>query len=125
MSRCRPGIAPTGQPSISAIRRATWLKALNPDLDPIRRAAGAIQTERAGVPVEIGTDLALFVFGTDEAQIEIAEFVQRQTDASIALFRQQSFRHKWMRELHPEGPDSAQNVTRRFEFGPINSEIEF
>lgn len=96
---------------ISAIRRrrlaATWLKALNPDLDPIRRAAGAIQAEQAGVPVEIGTDLALFVVGTDEAQIEIAEFVKRQTDASIALSRQQSFRHKWMRELHPEARHRA------------------
>ena len=41
------------------------------------------------------------------AQIEIAELVKRQTDASIALFQQQGFRHKWMRELHVEGPRKA------------------
>ncbi|MFZ0851016.1 MAG: BTAD domain-containing putative transcriptional regulator [Hyphomicrobiaceae bacterium] len=40
---------------------------------------------------------------TRDAQIEIAELVKRQTDASIALFQQQGFRHKWMRELHVEG----------------------
>ena len=40
---------------------------------------------------------------TGEAQIEIAELVRRQTDASVALFAQQGFRHKWMRELHVEG----------------------
>ena len=40
---------------------------------------------------------------TREAQSEIAELLKRQTDASIALFKQQGFRHKWMRELHVEG----------------------
>ncbi len=40
---------------------------------------------------------------TRDARIEIAELVKRQTDASIALFRQQGFRHKWMHELHLEG----------------------
>ena len=40
---------------------------------------------------------------TRDAQIEIAELAKRQTDASIALFQQQGFRHKWMRELHVEG----------------------
>ena len=40
---------------------------------------------------------------TDAARIEIVELVKRQTDASIALFRQQGFRHKWMHELHVEG----------------------
>ena len=40
---------------------------------------------------------------TGEAQIEIAELVRRQTDASVVLFAQQGFRHKWMRELHVEG----------------------
>jgi TolB-like protein len=40
---------------------------------------------------------------TGEAQIEIAALVKQQTDASIALFRQQGFRHKWMHELHVEG----------------------
>ena len=40
---------------------------------------------------------------TRDAQIEIAELVKRQTDASIALFQQQGFRHKWMLELHVEG----------------------
>ena len=40
---------------------------------------------------------------TRDAQFEIAELVKRQTDASMALFQQQGFRHKWMRELHVEG----------------------
>ena len=40
---------------------------------------------------------------TRDARIEIAELVKRQTDASIALFKQQGFRHKWMHELHLEG----------------------
>ena len=40
---------------------------------------------------------------TAEAQIEMTELVKRQTDASLALFRQQGFRHKWMHELHLEG----------------------
>ena len=40
---------------------------------------------------------------TREAQTEIDELMKRQTDASIALFRQQGFRHKWMRDLHVEG----------------------
>jgi hypothetical protein len=40
---------------------------------------------------------------TRDAQVEIAELVKRQTDASIELFGQQGFRHKWMGELHLEG----------------------
>ena len=39
----------------------------------------------------------------DEARAEIAELINHQPDASLALFRQHSFRHKWMRELHLEG----------------------
>jgi adenylate cyclase len=40
---------------------------------------------------------------TDEARAEIAELVKYQPDASLALFRQHGFRHKWMGELHMEG----------------------
>jgi len=40
---------------------------------------------------------------TREARVEMNELVKRQTDASIALCRQQGFRHKWMVELHVEG----------------------
>ena len=40
---------------------------------------------------------------TREAQIEIDQLVKQQSDVSIALLRQQGFRHKWMRELHVEG----------------------
>jgi adenylate cyclase len=40
---------------------------------------------------------------TDEAQIEIAELLKHQPGASLADFRQQPFRHKWMHELHVEG----------------------
>ena len=40
---------------------------------------------------------------TGEARVEIAELVKHQPDASLALFRQHSFRHKWMHELHLEG----------------------
>jgi TolB-like protein/DNA-binding SARP family transcriptional activator/protein involved in temperature-dependent protein secretion len=39
----------------------------------------------------------------DEARAEIAELLKRHPDASIAVFRQQGFRHKWMHELHLEG----------------------
>jgi TolB-like protein/DNA-binding SARP family transcriptional activator len=39
----------------------------------------------------------------DEARAEIAEFLKDQPDASLALFRRQSFRHMWMHELHLEG----------------------
>ena len=39
----------------------------------------------------------------DEARAEIAELIKHQPDASLALFRQHSFRHKWMHELHLEG----------------------
>ncbi len=39
----------------------------------------------------------------DEARAEIAELIKRQPDASLALFRQHGFRHKWMGELHMEG----------------------
>ena len=40
---------------------------------------------------------------TDEARVEIAELLRHQPGASVALFAQQPFRHKWMRELHVEG----------------------
>ena len=40
---------------------------------------------------------------TDEARAEIAELLKHQPDASLARFRQHSFRHKWMHELHMEG----------------------
>ena len=39
----------------------------------------------------------------DEARAEIAELIKYQPDASLALFRQHGFRHKWMHELHMEG----------------------
>jgi adenylate cyclase len=38
-----------------------------------------------------------------EAQVEIAELIRRQPEASLAVFRQHGFRHKWMRELHLDG----------------------
>ena len=41
---------------------------------------------------------------TDEARAEIAELLKHQPDASLALFRQHGFRHKWMHELHHGGP---------------------
>ncbi len=40
---------------------------------------------------------------TKEAQVEIAELLKHQPGASIADFRQQPFRHKWMHELHIDG----------------------
>jgi TolB-like protein/DNA-binding SARP family transcriptional activator len=40
---------------------------------------------------------------TDEARVEIAELIKTQPDASLAVFRQHGFRHKWMQELHMEG----------------------
>jgi TolB-like protein len=39
----------------------------------------------------------------DDAQAEIAELIRYQPSASLALFRQQPFRHDWMHELHLEG----------------------
>jgi adenylate cyclase len=39
----------------------------------------------------------------DEARAEIAELLKYQPDASLSLFRQHGFRHKWMQELHMEG----------------------
>jgi adenylate cyclase len=39
----------------------------------------------------------------DEAQAEMAQFIKDRPGASLALFRRQSFRHKWMHELHLEG----------------------
>jgi TolB-like protein/DNA-binding SARP family transcriptional activator len=39
----------------------------------------------------------------DESRAEIAELLKRHPDASIAVFREQGFRHKWMHELHLEG----------------------
>ena len=44
----------------------------------------------------------------DEARAEIAELLNHQPDASLALFRQHSFRHKWMHELHLEGLRQAE-----------------
>jgi tetratricopeptide (TPR) repeat protein len=38
-----------------------------------------------------------------EAAVEIDELVKRQPEASLTLFRQHGFRHKWMQELHLEG----------------------
>jgi Flp pilus assembly protein TadD len=38
-----------------------------------------------------------------EARAEIAELIKRQPDASLAMFRLQGFRHKWMHELHLDG----------------------
>jgi adenylate cyclase len=40
---------------------------------------------------------------TDEARAEIAELLKHQPGASLAVLRQQPFRHKWMHELHLEG----------------------
>jgi adenylate cyclase len=40
---------------------------------------------------------------TDEARAEIAELLKHQPGASLAVFQQQPFRHKWMQELHMEG----------------------
>ena len=39
----------------------------------------------------------------DEARAEIAELLRHQPGASLAAFRQQPFRHRWMQELHVEG----------------------
>jgi hypothetical protein len=43
-----------------------------------------------------------------EAQAEIAELLKYQPDASLALFRKHSFRHKWMSDLHMEGLRKAE-----------------
>ena len=40
---------------------------------------------------------------TDEARAEIAELLKHQPGASLAVFQQTPFRHKWMQELHMEG----------------------
>jgi TolB-like protein/DNA-binding SARP family transcriptional activator len=40
---------------------------------------------------------------TDEARAEIAELIKHQPGASLAVFEQTPFRHKWMKELHMEG----------------------
>ena len=40
---------------------------------------------------------------TDEARVEIAELIKHQPGASLAVFEQTPFRHKWMKELHMEG----------------------
>ena len=40
---------------------------------------------------------------SDEARAEIAELLKHQPDASLTLFRQHGFQHKWMHELHMEG----------------------
>lgn len=50
----------------------------------------------------VATSLAQLGRGS-EAQAEIAELIKNQPDASLAMFRLQSFRHKWMHELHLEG----------------------
>ena len=47
--------------------------------------------------------VVLLVHKPGQHEVETAELVKRQTDASIALFKQQGFRHKWMHELHLEG----------------------
>ncbi len=39
----------------------------------------------------------------DEARAEIAELLKHQPGASLAVFEQTPFRHKWMKELHMEG----------------------
>jgi TolB-like protein len=39
----------------------------------------------------------------DEARAEIAELLKHQPGASLAVFEQTPFRHKWMQELHMEG----------------------
>ena len=40
---------------------------------------------------------------TEEARLEIAELLKYQPSASLAVFRDQPFRHKWMHELHMDG----------------------
>jgi TolB-like protein/Flp pilus assembly protein TadD len=40
---------------------------------------------------------------TDEARAEIAELLKHQPGASLAVFEQTPFRHKWMQELFMEG----------------------
>ena len=40
---------------------------------------------------------------TDEARVEIAELLKHQPGASLAVFQQRAFRHKWMQELYLEG----------------------
>src|SRR5215510_14773516 len=40
---------------------------------------------------------------TDEARAEIAELLKHHSGASLAVFQQTPFRHKWMKELHMEG----------------------
>jgi TolB-like protein/DNA-binding SARP family transcriptional activator len=40
---------------------------------------------------------------TDGARAEIAELLKHQPGASLAVFEQTPFRHKWMQELHMEG----------------------
>jgi adenylate cyclase len=48
--------------------------------------------------------ISLAQLGRDgEARAEIAELIKHQPDASLAAFRLQGFRHKWMQELHVEG----------------------
>jgi hypothetical protein len=38
-----------------------------------------------------------------EARAEIAELLKHQPGASLAVFEETPFRHKWMKELHMEG----------------------
>ncbi len=40
---------------------------------------------------------------TEEARAEIAELLRHQPGASLAVFEEHPFRHKWMKELHMEG----------------------
>jgi TolB-like protein/DNA-binding SARP family transcriptional activator len=40
---------------------------------------------------------------SDEARAEIAELLKHQPGASLAVFEEAPFRHKWMKELHMEG----------------------
>ena len=77
-------------------------------IDAARRGAVALAAALALAPQDtISRKYVAMSLGqlgrTRDTQIEIAELVKRQTDASIALFQQQGFRHKWMRELHVEG----------------------
>jgi adenylate cyclase len=44
---------------------------------------------------------------TDEARAEIAELLKHQPGASLAVFEQAPFRHKWMKQLLKEGLHKA------------------
>jgi tetratricopeptide (TPR) repeat protein len=44
----------------------------------------------------------------DEARAQVAELIKYQPNASLAFFRGNSFRFKWMQELHLEGLRKAE-----------------